>query len=72
MRDPVRSWLCRGAAAATLAAAALPALAQFNMIPLAGGRNTIAGVVTGEMDFGVLPSGGIAAAGEAVRTLGIQ
>lgn len=33
MRDPVRSWLCRGAAVATLAAAALPALAQFNMIP---------------------------------------
>ncbi len=45
--------------------------AQFNLIPLAGGRNTIAGVVTGEMDFGVLPSGGIAAAGESVRTLAI-
>jgi tripartite-type tricarboxylate transporter receptor subunit TctC len=43
--------------------------AQFNLVPLSGGRNTIAGIVTGEMDFGVLPSGGIAAAGDAVRTL---
>ncbi len=35
--------------------------AQFNLVPLSGGRNTIAGVVTGEMDFGVLPSGAVAA-----------
>lgn len=45
--------------------------AQFNLVPLSGGRNTIAGVVTGEMDFGVLPSGGIAAAGDALRTLAV-
>lgn len=45
--------------------------AQLNLVPLSGGRNTIAGVVTGEMDFGVLPSGGIAAAGDALRTLAV-
>lgn len=33
--------------------------ASFNPIPLSGGRNTIAGVVTGEMDFGALPSGSV-------------
>jgi tripartite-type tricarboxylate transporter receptor subunit TctC len=43
--------------------------AQFNLIPLSGGKNTVAGAVTGEMDFSVLTSGTVAAAGEAVRTL---
>ncbi len=33
--------------------------ARFNLIPLSGGKNTRAGVATGEMDFGALPSGGI-------------
>ncbi|MDA0241093.1 MAG: tripartite tricarboxylate transporter substrate-binding protein [Proteobacteria bacterium] len=33
--------------------------AKFNAIPLSGGRNTIAGVTTGEMDFGALPSGSV-------------
>ena len=33
--------------------------AQFNAIPLSGGKNTRAGIATGEMDFGALPSGGI-------------
>ena len=45
--------------------------AQLNLVPLSGGRNTIAGVVTGEMDLGVLPSGGIAAAGDTLRTLAV-
>lgn len=45
--------------------------AQVNLIPLSGGRNTIAGVVTGETDIGVLPSGSVAGAGEAVRALAI-
>lgn len=45
--------------------------AQVNLIPLSGGRNTIAGVVTGETDLGVLPSGSVAGAGEAVRGLAI-
>ena len=45
--------------------------AQFNLVPLSGGRNTIAGVVTGEMDFGVLPSGGVAQTGEGLRTLAV-
>lgn len=43
--------------------------AQVNLIPLSGGRNTIAGVVTGETDIGVLPSGSVSSAGDAVRTL---
>jgi len=44
--------------------------AKFNLIPLSGGKNTIAGVVTGEMDLGVLPSGSVAKKGTKVlRTL---
>jgi tripartite-type tricarboxylate transporter receptor subunit TctC len=43
--------------------------AQFNLVPLSGGRNTIAGVVTGEVDLGVLPAGSVGAAGDALRTL---
>ena len=43
--------------------------ADFNLIPLSGGRNTVAGAVTGEMDFSVLTSGTVAASGDAVRTL---
>jgi len=42
---------------------------QFNLIPLSGGKNTVAGAVTGEMDFSVLTSGTVASAGDAVRTL---
>ncbi len=33
--------------------------ASFNLIPLSGGKNTRAGIETGEMDFGALPAGGI-------------
>lgn len=43
--------------------------AQFNLVPLSGGKKTIAGAVTLEMDFSVLTSGSVAAAGDAVRTL---
>ena len=43
--------------------------AQFNLIPLSGGKNTIAGAVTGEVDFSVLTSGSVIAAGDAVKTL---
>jgi len=43
--------------------------ARFNLIPLSGGKNTIAGAVTGEVDFSVLTSGSVAARGKAVRTL---
>ena len=43
--------------------------AQFNLIPLSGGKNTVAGAVTGEMDFSVLTSGSVASKGKAVRTL---
>lgn len=40
-----------------------------NLIPLSGGRNTIAGVVTGETDLGVLPSSSIVSAGGSVIPL---
>lgn len=43
--------------------------ADFNLIPLSGGKNTVAGAVTGEVDFSVLTSGSVIAAGDAVRTL---
>jgi putative tricarboxylic transport membrane protein len=43
--------------------------ATFNLIPLSGGRNTIAGVVTGETDLGVLPSGGVVARGDVIKIL---
>lgn len=43
--------------------------AQFNLIPLSGGKNTVAGAVTGEVDFSVLTSGTVIAAGDAVQTL---
>jgi len=33
--------------------------ARFNLIPLSGGRNTLAGVTTGETDFGVLPASSV-------------
>jgi tripartite-type tricarboxylate transporter receptor subunit TctC len=42
---------------------------EVNLIPLAGGKKTVSGAVTGEVDFSVLTSGSVAAAGEAVRTL---
>ena len=45
--------------------------AKFNVIPLSGGKNTRAGVATGEMDCGALPSGGIARRGKNFRILAI-
>jgi len=35
--------------------------ARFNLIPLSGGRNTRAGVTTGEVDFGALPASSVVA-----------
>ncbi|MCR9085292.1 MAG: tripartite tricarboxylate transporter substrate-binding protein [Rhodobacteraceae bacterium] len=43
--------------------------AEFNLIPLGGGKNTVAGAVTGEVDFSVLTSGTVISAGDAVKTL---
>lgn len=43
--------------------------AQFNLVPLSGGKKTVAGAVTLEMDFCVLTSGSVADAGDSVRTL---
>lgn len=42
---------------------------DFNLIPLQGGKGTIAGAVTGEVDFSVLTSGSVIAAGKSVKTL---
>ena len=42
---------------------------EVNLIPLSGGKRTVAGAVTGEVDLSVLTSGTVAAAGDAVRTL---
>jgi len=35
--------------------------ASFNLVPLSGGRNTRAGVATGEVDFGCLPASSVVA-----------
>ncbi|WP_292285960.1 tripartite tricarboxylate transporter substrate-binding protein [Marivita sp.] len=43
--------------------------AKFNLIPLSGGKNTVAGAVTGEVDFSVLTSGSVIAAGDSVKTV---
>ncbi len=43
--------------------------ASFNLIPLGGGKNTVAGAVTGEVDFSVLTSGTVISAGDAVKTV---
>ena len=43
--------------------------AKFNLIPLSGGKNTVAGAVTGEVDFSVLTSGTVAAKRKSIRTL---
>lgn len=42
--------------------------AKFNLIPLSGGKNTYAGVKSGEMDFGALPLSGSAKRYKAFRT----
>jgi tripartite-type tricarboxylate transporter receptor subunit TctC len=42
---------------------------EFNLVPLGGGRNTIAGVATGEMDFGALPTGVVVSAGDAFKVV---
>ena len=41
--------------------------ARFNLIPLSGGKNTLAGVATGEMDFGALPTGTVIKKGKNFR-----
>lgn len=42
---------------------------EFNLIPLQGGKGTVAGAVTGEVDLSVLTSGTVIEAGDAVKTL---
>ena len=42
---------------------------SINLIPLSGGKKTIAGVVTGEMDLSTLTSGSVAARGKSVKSL---
>ena len=43
--------------------------AKFNLIPLSGGKNTYAGVKSGEMDFGALPFSGTAKRHKSFRAL---
>ncbi|MEQ8192937.1 MAG: hypothetical protein RIB59_00465 [Rhodospirillales bacterium] len=42
---------------------------KFNVVPLSGGRNTMAGVTSGEMDCGALPAGGIVQRWKNYRTI---
>ncbi len=41
--------------------------AKFNLIPLSGGKNTLAGIATGEMDLGALPTGTVIVKGKNFR-----
>lgn len=43
--------------------------ANFNLIPLSGGKNTVAGAITGEVDFSALPASSVVVAGAQVRAL---
>lgn len=43
--------------------------AKFNLIPLSGGKNTIAGALTGEVDFSTLPASSIVTTGDQTRAL---
>jgi tripartite-type tricarboxylate transporter receptor subunit TctC len=43
--------------------------AKFNLVPLSGGNKTIAGVMTGEVDIGVLPAGVKPRTGDTSRIL---
>ena len=43
--------------------------AKLNVIPLSGGKNTLAGVATGEMDFGALPTGSVISKGKNFRVV---
>ncbi len=56
---------------ATLGALALArhSGANLNVIPLSGGKNTYAGVATGEMDLAALPSGGVISRSKAFKIL---
>jgi tripartite-type tricarboxylate transporter receptor subunit TctC len=43
--------------------------AKFNLVPLSGGKNTIAGAITGEVDFSTLPSSSVVVSGDQTRAL---
>ena len=43
--------------------------AKFNLIPLSGGKNTIAGALTGEVDFSALPASSVVVSGSETRAL---
>lgn len=43
--------------------------AKFTLVPLSGGRNTLAGVATGEMDFGALPTATVVSKGDAFKVV---
>ncbi|MEE9195261.1 MAG: substrate-binding domain-containing protein [Alphaproteobacteria bacterium] len=68
-KRPLNVGVSRLAHPATLGALAVARHtgAQFNVIPLSGGKNTLAGVATGEMDFGALPTGTVIKKGKSFR-----
>ena len=43
--------------------------ANFNLVPLSGGKNTIAGALTGEVDFSALPASSVVVSGDQTRAL---
>ena len=43
--------------------------AKFNLIPLSGGKNTVAGALTGEVDFSALPASSVVASGATTRAM---
>lgn len=43
--------------------------AKFNLVPLSGGKNTIAGAITGEVDFSTLPSSSVVVSADTTRAL---
>lgn len=43
--------------------------ANFNLIPLSGGKNTIAGALTGEVDFSALPASSVVVSGETTKAM---
>ncbi|MEZ5843591.1 MAG: tripartite tricarboxylate transporter substrate-binding protein [Hyphomicrobiaceae bacterium] len=45
--------------------------AKVNIVPLSGGRNTMAAIASGEMDCGALPTSGVAQRLNAFRILGV-
>lgn len=72
-KRPINVGVSRLAHPASLGALALGRKTgvTMNLVPLSGGRNTRAGVATGEMDIGALPAGGIVRRPKSFRIIAI-